>query len=192
VAFRERDRRRIMGSWSAAGARTERSRPDAPSVERSGEAGRADPGKERSGSEHSCLRERVVTRENAKEALKRLRRNKGSPGVDGMRVDELERYLHENWQAIHEQLLAGTWRPSAAKRQLIDERRRYAGARHIRPRFRACESRRPCRSPSSASPKLRCRAPSTAPGSTDHRVREPAGVNPSSSLPHCCEAVASG
>jgi RNA-directed DNA polymerase len=63
--------------------------------------------------------ERVVARENAKEALKRVRRNKGSPGIDGMRVEELEPYLHEHWQAIREQLLAGTYRPSAVKRQLI-------------------------------------------------------------------------
>jgi RNA-directed DNA polymerase len=63
--------------------------------------------------------ERVVARENAKEALKRVRRNKGSPGIDGMRVEGLEPYLREHWQAIREQLLAGTYRPSAVKRQLI-------------------------------------------------------------------------
>jgi RNA-directed DNA polymerase len=63
--------------------------------------------------------ERVVARENAKEALKRVRRNKGSPGIDGMRVEELEPYLHEHWQAIREQLLTGSYRPSAVKRQLI-------------------------------------------------------------------------
>jgi RNA-directed DNA polymerase len=76
-------------------------------------------GKERSGSEHSRLMERVVARENAKEALKRVRRNKGSPGIDGMRVEELEPYLHEHWQTIREQLLGGSYRPSAVKRQLI-------------------------------------------------------------------------
>jgi RNA-directed DNA polymerase len=94
-------------------------RGEAPRAERSGEAGRAGHGKERSGSEHSRLMERVVARENAKEALKRVRRNKGSPGIDGMRVEELEPYLHEHWQTIREQLLAGSYRPSAVKRQLI-------------------------------------------------------------------------
>lgn len=94
-------------------------RGEAPRAERSGEAGRAGHGKERSGSEHSQLMERVIARENAKEALKRVRRNKGSPGIDGMRVEELEPYLHEHWHAIREQLLAGTYRPSAVKRQLI-------------------------------------------------------------------------
>jgi group II intron reverse transcriptase/maturase len=48
-----------------------------------------------------------------------VRRNKGSPGIDGMRVEELEPYLHEHWQMIREQLLAGSFRPSAVKRQLI-------------------------------------------------------------------------
>ncbi len=57
-------------------------RGEAPGAERSGEAGRVAQGKERSGSEHRLLMERVVARENAVEALKRVRRNKGSPGID--------------------------------------------------------------------------------------------------------------
>jgi RNA-directed DNA polymerase len=93
-------------------------RGEAPRVERSGEAGRAAWGKERSGS-HDLLMERVVARENALEALKRVRRNKGSPGIDGMTVEELEPYLREHWQTIREQLLAGSYRPSAVRRKQI-------------------------------------------------------------------------
>jgi group II intron reverse transcriptase/maturase len=63
--------------------------------------------------------ERVVARENATEALKRVRRTKGGPGIDGMRVEEREPYLHEHWGCIREQLLEGSYRPSAVKRQLI-------------------------------------------------------------------------
>jgi group II intron reverse transcriptase/maturase len=63
--------------------------------------------------------ERAVARENALEAFKRVRRNKGSPGIDGMTVGELELYLRENWDGIREQLLAGTYQPSAVRRQLI-------------------------------------------------------------------------
>jgi RNA-directed DNA polymerase len=48
-----------------------------------------------------------------------VRRNKGSPGIDGMTVEGLEPYLRENWDEIREQLLAGTYQPSAVKRQLI-------------------------------------------------------------------------
>jgi RNA-directed DNA polymerase len=94
-------------------------RGEAPKVQRSGEAGRAAQGKERSGSEHRLLMERVVASENAIEALSRVRRNKGSSGIDGMTVDELEPYLYKHWQAIREQLLAGSYQPSAVKRQLI-------------------------------------------------------------------------
>jgi group II intron reverse transcriptase/maturase len=94
-------------------------RGEAPKVQRSGEAGRAAQEKERSGSEHSRLMERVVARENAELALKRVRRNKGSPGIDGMTVEELEPYLHKHWETIREQLLAGSYQPSAVKRQLI-------------------------------------------------------------------------
>jgi group II intron reverse transcriptase/maturase len=91
---------------------------EVPEVERSGEAGRAAHGKERSGS-NDLLMEQVIARENAIGALKRVRRNKGSPGMDGMTVDERTPYLREHWPSLREQLLAGTYQPSAVKRQLI-------------------------------------------------------------------------
>ena len=93
------------------------SRGEAPRDQGSGEAGRASQGKERSGSHD--LMERVVERANAVEAFKRVRRNKGSPGIDGRTVAELEPYLRENWGAIREQLLVGSYQPSAVKRQAI-------------------------------------------------------------------------
>jgi group II intron reverse transcriptase/maturase len=93
-------------------------RGEAPTVQRSGEARSAAQGDERTGS-HGSLMERAVARENAIQAFKRVRRNKGSPGIDGMTVEELEPYLREHWQAIREQLLAGSYQPSAVKRQLI-------------------------------------------------------------------------
>lgn len=98
------------------------SRGEAPMVERSGEAGRAVSGEERSGSDHlamESLMEMVVERGNAIRALKRVRRNKGSPGIDGMCVEELSDFLREHWMTIREQLLAGSYRPSAVKRQEI-------------------------------------------------------------------------
>ena len=91
---------------------------EAPERQRSGEAGRAAQGQERSGS-HGGLMEQVVARENALVAFKRVRRNKGSPGIDGMTVEELGSYLREHWPAVREALLAGTYQPSAVKRQLI-------------------------------------------------------------------------
>jgi group II intron reverse transcriptase/maturase len=63
--------------------------------------------------------ERVVVRANAIEALKRVRRNQGSPGIDGMTVDQLTPYLREHWPKLREQLLAGTYRPTAVRRHEI-------------------------------------------------------------------------
>lgn len=91
---------------------------ETPSAPQSGEAGRARHGDERSGTT-GLLMEQVVARENAMQAFKRVRRNKGSPGTDGMTVDQLEPYLREHWEAIREQLLAGRYQPSVVRRQLI-------------------------------------------------------------------------
>ncbi len=93
------------------------SRGEAPRSQRSGEASTAASGNERPGTDR--LMEEVVQRGNAKAALKRVRQNKGSPGVDGMTVDELPEYLAEHWETIREQLLAGTYRPKPVKRQEI-------------------------------------------------------------------------
>ena len=67
------------------------------------------------GSGNDRLMERVVERNNAKAALKRVRQNKGSPGVDGMTVDELSKYVAENWIWIREQLLEGTYQPKPVR-----------------------------------------------------------------------------
>jgi len=81
--------------------------------QRSGEASTATNGNGGSGT--ATLMERVVERGNAKAALKRVRQNKGSPGVDGMTVDELPKYLVEHWEAIRAQLLDGTYQPKPVR-----------------------------------------------------------------------------
>ena len=62
------------------------------------------------------LMEEVCGRENCLQALKRVKSNKGSAGIDGMTVDDLSAYLKEHWPAIREQLLAGTYKPHPVKR----------------------------------------------------------------------------
>lgn len=64
---------------------------------------------ERSGSDH--LMELVVERDNVKSALKRVMKNKGSPGIDGMRVEELPAWLDGHWTAVRAKLLDGTYKP---------------------------------------------------------------------------------
>jgi len=67
---------------------------EAPSRGRSGEASTAANGTERSGTDR--LMEEAVERDNLRQALKRVKANKGSPGIDGMTVEELPAYLKEN------------------------------------------------------------------------------------------------
>jgi RNA-directed DNA polymerase len=62
------------------------------------------------------LMEEVCERENLKEALRRVKANKGSPGVDGITVNQLDDYLKQHWPAIREHLLSGTYKPKPVKR----------------------------------------------------------------------------
>src|SRR5271167_1092204 len=60
--------------------------------------------------------EEMCDRENLARAWKRVRRNKGSPGVDGMSIDDARDYLREHWPSIRSQLLAGTYQPRPVRR----------------------------------------------------------------------------
>jgi RNA-directed DNA polymerase len=62
------------------------------------------------------LMEEVCELENCKQALQRVKANKGSPGVDGMTVDELPVYLKQDELEIGEQLRNGTYQPQPVKR----------------------------------------------------------------------------
>jgi RNA-directed DNA polymerase len=62
------------------------------------------------------LMEEICERENCLQALKRVKSNKGSAGIDGMTVGELPGYLKEHWPAIREQLLSGAYKPQPVKR----------------------------------------------------------------------------
>lgn len=80
----------------------------------SGEARTATSEEARSGTDH--LMEEVVERGNMLAALRRVRANKGSPGIDGMTVDELVGHLVGNWPEIGARLLGGTYEPQAVRR----------------------------------------------------------------------------
>jgi RNA-directed DNA polymerase len=62
------------------------------------------------------LMEEVCERENLRAALRQVRANKGSPGVDGMTVVGLKDHLKQHWPAIREQLLNGTYEPQPVRR----------------------------------------------------------------------------
>lgn len=90
-----------------------------------GEAAREAVSDEACGSRHetrntgSTLLEAALTRENLRQALKRVRANKGAPGVDGLDIDQTARHLVTAWPAIREQLLKGTYRPQPVRRVMI-------------------------------------------------------------------------
>src|SRR6202521_5740207 len=62
------------------------------------------------------LMEEVCARGNLVRAWKRVRSNKGGPGVDGMTIEDAKAYLREHWPNIRSQLLEGTYRPQPVKR----------------------------------------------------------------------------
>lgn len=67
-------------------------------------------------AEEERLMEEVCDRKNLEVAWKRVRANKGSPGIDGLTIDAATDYLREHWPAIREQLLEGTYAPQPVKR----------------------------------------------------------------------------
>ena len=94
-------------------------RGEAPRAKRSGQATTATDADAHPGT--VSLLELVLERENLLRALKRVRRNTGSAGVDGMTVDELPDYLRQVWPKLREDLLSGAYAPQPVRRQLIDK-----------------------------------------------------------------------
>ena len=66
-------------------------------------------------NQYERLMEEIVQNENMSEAIKRVVANKGAPGVDGIKVEELWPYMRANWTKIREQLLTGTYKPKAIR-----------------------------------------------------------------------------
>ena len=94
----------------------EESRSEAPRASRQGSESSAAGRKPEHPALSEKLMEEVCERENLVEALRRVRANKGAPGVDGMTVDDLANHLREHWPTIREQLLSGTYEPQPVKR----------------------------------------------------------------------------
>lgn len=67
-------------------------------------------------AESERLMEKVCEAKNLKQALRRVKSNSGSPGIDGMRVEELGEWLIGNWNKIREELLNGRYEPKPVKR----------------------------------------------------------------------------
>jgi len=62
------------------------------------------------------LWEGIFSRDNLLAALRRVHKNGGARGVDGMTVEELPGHLKAHWPSIRAKLEAGKYRPSPVKR----------------------------------------------------------------------------
>jgi RNA-directed DNA polymerase len=97
-----------MGSWQAGAGRNPARA--APGVEARTAAA------EETKSEQGLLMERVVGRSNMQRALRRVVQNRGSAGVDGLPVAELNGWLKAHWLRVKEALLAGDYMPQPVRR----------------------------------------------------------------------------
>jgi RNA-directed DNA polymerase len=86
-----------------------------PFAQRRGEASVGAPGESTPVGDERLM-EHVVERHNLLTALARVKANGGSPGIDGMTVEELPGYLRQHWPEIRAGLLAGSYRPSPVRR----------------------------------------------------------------------------
>lgn len=64
----------------------------------------------------SCLMEQICNTSNLNRAYKRVKANKGSPGIDGMRVDEMREFIAAHKESLIQSLLEGTYRPQAVRK----------------------------------------------------------------------------
>jgi RNA-directed DNA polymerase len=65
------------------------------------------------------LWEQLLSPQNLGRALRRVRANRGAPGVDGMTTEELVPWLREHWAAVRQALDADTYQPSPVRRVVI-------------------------------------------------------------------------
>lgn len=65
------------------------------------------------------LLEMILERANVWAAYRRVCQNQGAPGVDGLTVDQLGKYLRRHWHKIRAALLEGTYQPLPVRRKEI-------------------------------------------------------------------------
>ena len=68
---------------------------------------------------HVALMERVLAAENLRRAWKRVKANRGAPGIDGMHIEDFAQFARERWPSIRERLVDGNYRPQPVRRVLI-------------------------------------------------------------------------
>ena len=73
------------------------------------------------GNTAELLMEKIVAPDTLVKAWNKVRSNHGAPGPDGITIKAFPDYCREHWPEIRQQLLGGTYMPSAARRKSIDK-----------------------------------------------------------------------
>lgn len=68
---------------------------------------------------HDGLMERILAADNLRRAWRQVKRNRGAPGIDGMRIEEFPAYARGHWLAIRQALREGTYCPQPVRRVSI-------------------------------------------------------------------------
>ena len=94
--------------------------PQKDSAEHEGYAGAQSGGdRESREADGTDLRERILSRENLNRAYKRVKANKGAPGIDGMTVEDALPWLREHREELLEQIRNGKYKPQPVRRKEI-------------------------------------------------------------------------
>ena len=65
---------------------------------------------------NAYLLERILSKSNMRQAWKRVKANKGAPGIDNMSIAEFPDFAREHWNAIRKSLAFGSYQPLPVKR----------------------------------------------------------------------------
>lgn len=68
---------------------------------------------------HEDLMEAVLSPANMKQAWRRVKSNRGAPGIDGLRIDDFPAYARDQWPAIRQSLNDGRYQPQPVRRVTI-------------------------------------------------------------------------
>jgi len=68
---------------------------------------------------HEDLMEAVLSPANMKQAWRRVKSNRGAPGIDAMRIEDFPAYAREQWAAIRQSLNDGRYHPQPVRRVSI-------------------------------------------------------------------------
>jgi RNA-directed DNA polymerase len=101
----------VNEGWPLEGGVEPRDKAGAPSVSPASERGRNGIPEDKEG-----MLERILSKDNLNLAYKRVKANKGSPGIDGMTVEELLTYLKQEGETLRQKILAGEYQPQPVRR----------------------------------------------------------------------------